>query len=570
MLTIGSFSNSRIALSLAFILLSGSAMAQVPASVDAGRMQESIKRDMAPGSVKVPIDLSTTPDVKAPAGAEKVKLTLKHVIVEGATKLSQDTMRAAYAGQLNKTITLADVYGIANRITAMYRNAGYLLSRAVVPQQEIKNGTVRIRIVEGFIHSYSIKGGDFAGRAQLEAYAKKLTSSGTLNAQNLERYLLLMNDIPGLKVRSVLTPSSVAGGADMTLIVEERKLQGFAGIDNFGNTYIGPERLTAGGQINRPFSTSGQLNGALMWAPNHDELRYYSAGYSQTVGDEGTKLGANVTYTETDPTLPLALGGALDPHGKAFNINLRAEHPFIRSRNDNLIGGLSFDINRNRTLFGPGLGALETDDQQRILRANLQGSFLDRFMGYNTGNVTLSKGLEIFGSSKEGDAGLSRALGDPGFTKLNLDASRLQNISGPFTGFIGLTGQYASDALLSSEEFGFGGNEYGRGFDFSEMTGDHGVAGKVELAYNGKTEARFLNDYQVYTFYDMGKVWNRDPGAGQNSTDSASSAGIGSRLTFNPSVRGDAFIAKPLTRDVASRGNDGDDWRFKFSLISNF
>jgi len=562
---------SRFVLSVALTLLSSTALAQnIPSTIDAGRMQNNINREVTPGAVAIPLDLSTTPDVKAPAGAEKVKLVLHRIVIEGATQVPLSKIETAYTGMLNKQITLADVYKIANKITLIYRNDGYLLSRAVVPEQKIHDGVVHIRIVEGFINSYSIKGGDFAGRKQVETYANKLVGSGTLSSKNLERYLLLMNDIPGLKVRSVLVPSRVAGGADMTLIVEEKKAQGFAGVDNYGNRFIGPERITVGGQLNGLFHTDAEAHAAALWAPSHDELRYFSTGTSKTVGSEGTKLSLNASYTETDPTLPLALGGALDPKGKAYDVTAKVDQPFIRSRNKNWNGGLAFDLTRNRTLFGPGLGALETDDQQRVVRANSQFNFLDGWLGYNATNITLSKGLEILGSSEKGDAGLSRAAGDPGFTKLNVDLSRLQNIYGPFTGLLGLTGQYASHALLSSEQFGFGGNDYGRGYDYSEITGDHGLAGKVELAYNGKAEKRYLSDYQIYTFYDLGKVWNRTPAAGQNSSDSAASAGVGSRLTFTPAVRGDAFIAKPLTRDVVSRGSDGDDWRFKFSLTSNF
>jgi hemolysin activation/secretion protein len=123
---------------------------------------------------------------------------------------------------------------------------------------------------------------------------------------------------------------------------------------------------------------------------------------------------------------------------------------------------------------------------------------------------------------------------------------------------------------LSSEQFGFGGSQYGRGYDFSEITGDSGLAGKAELAYTIRTGQKYLGSYQPYVFYDLGKVWNRTPAAGQPSHESAASAGAGTRFTFTPALLGDLFVAKPLTRDVSSRGDSGDDIRFKFALTTNF
>ncbi len=563
-----------LAFSFGFVLLSGTALAQqfVPPTADAGRVNSDVRMQTAPqGAINVPQDMTTTAEVTAPKGADKVKLVLRRVNVNGATKLANDEVEAAYQGMIGKKISLVDVFAIANKITRIYRDHGYLLSRAIVPQQQIKDGVVKIQVVEGFISGYAIQGKDFGARREIEAFAKKMMSKGTLNAKDLERYLLLMNDLPGMSVRSVLAPSkTVAGGADMILVVQQKKFQGLAAVDNFGNSYLGHERLTLGGQTNSLFGSSDQINGTVLWAPDHDELQYYSAGLRHNVGNEGTKIGVNVSYAKTDPSLPNFLGGLLEPEGESVTVSFNALHPFIRSRDLNVNGGLIFDITSNKTDYAPGLSAIETDDDQRIIRANGQVTYLDSYAGYNAANAVISQGLEVFGSSEKGDSNLSRANGDPGFTKFNLDLSRLQRLYGPFTGLLAMTGQYSADSLLSSEQFGLGGTEFGRGYDSSEITGDHGLAGKVELAYNGQVQRPYLDNYQVYTFYDLGAVWTRSPLIGQDSKESLASAGVGTRLTFNPYVRGDAFIAKPLTHDITSRGDDSKDLRFKFALTSNF
>lgn len=567
-----SFKKISFAVSMGFALVSSTALAQnIPPSVDAGRLNNSMQQQTAPRDIATPEDLSTTPEVQAPEGSDQIKLVLKAIDVVGATAVPAGEVEAAYAESLGKQITLTEVYAIANRITRIYRDHGFILSRAVVPEQQIKDGVVTLQIVEGFISDYIIQADDVGARKEIEAFAKKMMNDGPLTAKTLERYLLLMNDLPGITVRSVLSPSkTVAGGADMILIAEQKKFEGGASIDNYGNTYLGPERLMLRGQANSLFGSSDQIYGMAMWAPSHDELRYYSAGIRHNIGSEGTKIGASVSYAETDPTLPLALGGLLDPNGESLNVSFMATHPFIRSRDLNVNGGLTFDITHNTTEYDPAFSVLNTSDDQRVLRANGQMTYLDKYAGYNMANLSASQGLEIAGSSRKGDAGLSRSSGDPAFTKINIDASRLQRIYGALTGLIAVTGQYSFQSLLSSEQFGLGGNDFGRGYDSSEVTGDQGIAAKAELAYSIPLQYQYLNSVQPYAFYDIGSVWTRTPSAGQDKKDSLASTGLGVRTQFIPSVQGDVFVAKPLTADVGSRGEDSKDLRFKFALTGTF
>jgi hemolysin activation/secretion protein len=558
------------ALSLGLLMVSTAAFAQIPSTVEPGRVQTDINRQTAPAQIPPTEDVTATPDVQAPAGSEKVRFTLKRIDVAGAKQMPQSEIESLYKNKIGKAISLADVYDIANRITRAYRDNGFMLSRAIVPQQEIGDGVVKITVVEGFVSGYNIQGDAGGSTDKLNAYAKKLVGTGTLSVTNLERYLLLMNDLPGIKVRSVLSPSrTVANGADVTFVVEKDVFEGIATVDNFGNDFIGEERLTVGGQLNSIFSTE-QLNGTFLWVPDHSELYYYNAGFRQNIGNEGTKFGLNASYSLTSPDLPGALA-ALGTEGKSFNYGFTLDHPFIRSRRVNVVGGIAFDVTKNKTNYPAALSAIETKDEQRVLRINGQTSYLDGLAGYNVLGASVSQGFEILGSSEKGDAQLSRAEGDPGFTKLSFDVSRLQRIWGPVTALFAGTGQVSADPLLASEEFGFGGDAFGRGYDSSEITGDHGLAGKIELIYTNSPDRQFLNQYQLYTFYDLGAVWNKDPGAGQDSRESAASAGIGARLAFTPDVRGEAFLAKPLTRDIPSRGvDDADNIRFKFVLSSNF
>lgn len=126
-------------------------------------------------------------------------------------------------------------------------------------------------------------------------------------------------------------------------------------------------------------------------------------------------------------------------------------------------------------------------------------------------------------------------------------------------------GQRASKALYSSEEFGFGGPSVGRAYDSSEMTGDHGIGGSLEVQY---TSLEPLNKFKLTpsAFYDLGKIWNIDQG--QADGVSASSAGVGLNLSHPSGITGNLTIAQPLSKaiDTPTYGNNGHNPRVYFQL----
>src|SRR5262249_20222041 len=126
------------------------------------------------------------------------------------------------------------------------------------------------------------------------------------------------------------------------------------------------------------------------------------------------------------------------------------------------------------------------------------------------------------------------------------------------------------DPLLASEEFTIGGPSYGRAYDSSEITGDHGAALKLELRYGETTNSAYLQSYQGYVFYDAGAVWNRDAAGGEPEKQTLTSTGVGVRLNMSRSLFGSAEIAFPLSRDIASEGNDGEDPRLFFNILKRF
>ncbi len=536
-------------------LFASQAYAQaVPSSAEAPRASGQIAPMQTQTLPDVGTKIQTGGAVTAPAGAEKVKLTLKSVDIEGQTVYDDVQIHSVYDSMIGTTISLADVFGIADRLTAKYRNDGYILTQVVVPPQTIDGGHVKLRVVEGFVENVTIQGASRANPGWLEGYAEKLRAQKPLNSRALERYVLLINDLAGMNARAVLSPSKTPGATDITLVVDQKPFDAFFQVDNRGTRFLGPLQLNAGVRFNNALGLYEGLNfqGVVtpdgMWSER--ELAFGAFTWQQPLNHEGTRLSTSISITDTDPGFTLT---PFDVEGKAKSVNLDLTHPFIRSRNMNLYGTLKFNyLNSERSDNIPGGGA---EDRLRILRAGGTFQFTDSWLGVNTLSAEASKGISFLNASDKGDARLTRALGDPQFFKMNAEVSRTQRITNIFEAFLSATGQLSSDTLLASEEFGVGGVNYGSAYDNSEITGEDGYAARLELRANNPV-ALPVNLLQLYTFLDGGEVHDPDNAVPRDRRRSIVSAGGGARVNLDDRFAGTLEVAVPMTADVQTEGDD--------------
>lgn len=534
--------------------------------------------ELDPGRVEQRFDVEERLDVQGPplvspgeppvlpeekAGAE---FQLNDVKIVGGTAFSDAEFAPLYKDRVGQKVTLGDVRAIANKVTFYYRNAGYILSRAVVPAQRVEGGVVTIQVVEGYIDGVTFEGGETQDADLLASYAANITGMKPVTNEAIERYLLLIDDITGIKARGVLAPSATNTGASQLIVaLDYDQIEGEVSVNNRGSRFLGPIQTGATVGFNSLLGLSERVQLRTVVSGNLDELRYYEANYLQPIGGEGTTLRGLVSLAETNPGASLE---PLDIDGESVGLTFSARHPFLRSRKENLFGNAGFRYRNSESVLG--LFSTELyDDHVRSLYAGVNYDILDGLRGINRIDGEVSQGLDILDGNDAGDL-LSRANGKNAFTKIEAQYSRLQPIEGNFSAYLGLSAQYAFDPLLASEEFGIGGEPFGSAYDPAEITGDHGIAGRLELRYSDALPDTWLDVYQLYAFYDGGRVYNRDTIAGEKSNESLTSAGVGLRMNLINDIAATLEIAKPLTRDVAAEGSDGEDVRGFFSLVYGF
>ncbi len=200
------------------------------------------------------------------------------------------TLEKIYQPYLHKKISLGDLQLITHDITVKYRDAGYVLSRAILPAQTVKGGVVKIQVVEGFVDTVTVTGNPGKAAPLLKAYGEHVAASRPLQIKVLERYVLLANDLPGYAVRAVLTPSKTTpGAADLTFATDHKMGSAMLAYDNFGTRYLGPDEVTVSGSAYSMISGGDTTSLRYAETAKGKQLKFYELTHIMPLGTKGTR-----------------------------------------------------------------------------------------------------------------------------------------------------------------------------------------------------------------------------------------------------------------------------------------
>jgi hemolysin activation/secretion protein len=551
------------------LLLAQTPPPQVPPSADPSQIERQLEPPKPRQELPPPIEVPQREEPTAPAGAEQQKFLLKSLEITGATVYSTDRLQQFYIQKLYREISLKDLYDIANQITQLYRQDGYLLSRALVPEQTIQEGKVRIQVIEGYVEKVEFEGASDRHQKRLKGFGERITEDRPLNRRTLERHLLLANDLAGIRVQSVLSPGSTLGAAVLTAKVKYDEFDPFFDFNNRGTPEVGPLRLQAGLFLNSALGQGERWTFSGATTPEDiNELAYGSGALTLPIGSDGVQVDISGSYTAVKP------GGRLqdfDLFGDSATVSIATSYPIIRSRRQNLYVSGQFDFNdsRNISSFLPGATVTLSNDRIRALRAGIRYDQVDR-TGQTIVSAQVSQGLDILGATTDGsfDEPLSRVDGSAVFTKFNFDAARQQFLPGRFSLLLTGTAQASLDSLLAGEQFRLGGVNFGSAFDPAQVLGDSGYGFRAELqrpiVY---TAQKFRMITQPYIFADYGNVYRKSPTVVENKSDTLASAGIGVRHYVSDFLSAQLELAFPIER--SDRRFDGDP-RLFFRLQGQF
>ena len=100
---------------------------------------------------------------------------------------------------------------------------------------------------------------------------------------------------------------------------------------------------------------------------------------------------------------------------------------------------------------------------------------------------------------------LSRADGHSDFIKMVVNASRLQVLNDNFSLLTAAAGHSPTCRCLRPSSSAMAASPSDATYDPSQISGDEGMAGSLELRYNNALSEQI--GLQPYLFYDIGKMW---------------------------------------------------------------
>lgn len=510
----------------------------VPRSLEPSRAMENLMTAPKPKASPQPI-VPLLRGQAEPENAAAIAFVFREMRLKGATALPIEDLIALWGYAPGDTVTVRDLFIYANALTNLYTTRGYGLSFAVVPEQQIEDGAVIIRIVEGFIDRVEIAGEESAVRGtlrrRLESFAEKIKASRPLKTADMERYLLLMNDLPGVEASGTLSPArGVEGGSVLRIEVKSRKgFQASAGYNNHLPRSL--DRHVAGGSVQANGLLTGLESATLGGWKSAVGDAYWSASgaASYNVGAEGLRLTAHGAVSDSTPSDEFLT--ALEYAGRTTTAGFSLDYPLIRSRTRNLHIGVAGTISNSDSEI---LGEPLVRDRLRMVEGSLTYDVADAIQGVTYAKLSVKQGLAAL--SAEGN---SRANGDPEFTALALEAQRMQPLfefaGGQFSATLSARAQAAlgPKGLFSAAECAFGGRYLGRGYDSGDIIGDHCALGGLEIAWTRQVMGGL--NASLYGFVDGGAVWQKGPLEPEERRErSAASAGVGLRLDFTKRVSG--------------------------------
>jgi hemolysin activation/secretion protein len=165
-----------------------------------------------------------------------------------------------------------------------------------------------------------------------------------------------------------------------------------------------------------------------------------------------------------------------------------------------------------------------------------------------------------------------RFYASPSFTHLNVDVSHTQELPEGFQFYGKVQGQIADGPLVSSEQFSVGGLDTVRGYLESEVLGDNGAVGNLELRgpnvgewlqkqmkdETGQGTPRFttFNEWRSFAFADAGIATVLHSLPGQQSQFDVWSYGVGTRFKMFDKVSGMIAYSVPMVSQTYSRARD--------------
>ncbi|MCU7376189.1 hypothetical protein PEC18_36740 [Paucibacter sp. O1-1] len=253
--------------------------------------------------------------------ADTARIAVNGLRVTGARAYSEADLVAVAGFKPGSLMSLTDLRAMAARITGHYQRSGHFVAQAYLPTQDIKDGIVTIAVIEGQYGKVTLNNQTNVSDSLAHGLLSGIRPGDVVSSAPLETRLLLLSDVPGVRVSSSVVPGAEAGSSDLIVnLTPGPRVTGSVDADNAGNRYTGVYRLGANVNVNEPLGLGDVASLRVLTAG--DGLNFASVAYQLQVGRS--------TWGGSYSALTYELGeefAALQAHGTSRVASVHGSYP---------------------------------------------------------------------------------------------------------------------------------------------------------------------------------------------------------------------------------------------------
>jgi len=473
--------------------------------------------------------------------------------------------------------TINQIQGIADEVTRHYRERGFIIAQAIVPAQEVRDGVVSLRILEGSLEDVRVEDNTRYKAKVIEGPFRRLRGY-PITQGSIERALLDVQDFPGLTVFGTFTQGDELGYTDLIIRVREEDRFDFTpSVDNYGSEFTGEYRAVLDFTFNNLFGVADRLNGYILQTFEPDNGTYGGLSFNFPFGRNSIGFGASSNQFDVgglEALTDLGVSGTVD------QADVYWDRTFANGRFFGATGRLGLAKKEAVTEIP---GSVLTEDNLTV--ASLAFDFFSasrKGRGFTVGSIAAHIGMpDTLGSMDGSGDGMSSREGGDGeraggsFEKYVFNFEHLRRLSENSSVLLRLDAQYSNDILVSLEQYSIGGPLNVRAYTVAEALVDIGASATLEWIINApgfsdkptRGNRTWGEIFQVSLYIDYAYGETNNPRITEEPTVDYSGYGLG--LQFN--VPGTFYARFDVASPIGSRVSINDrDPQYYFRMSYTF
>lgn len=464
--------------------------------------------------------------------AEKPRFNIWEYRIESNTLLAGQMVERAVYPHLGPGKTIDDVEAARGSLESLYRSQGFGTVLVNIPEQDVKEGIVRLEVVEGKVDRLRVTGSRYFSLGRIKQAVPALAEGNVPHFPTVQQELAALGqESADRRVTPVLRPGKKTGTVEVELKVKD-KLPIHADVQLNNNRSADTEdlRLLSSIRYDNLWQAFHSFSLQYQTAPQAPEqVRTIAGTYMLPFGDAGGRLALYGVLSDSDVPSSSPFSDSVIGDGRIAGARAIWPLPAMQGYFHHLSLGADYKEFKDRIAVGSA--SLDTPIDYHTFSARYGATTLGEGTRtqFNLGPTLAFRGL---GNSQEEFAN-KRFKAEPGFFYLRGDVEHRRKLGKgwSFTGSVDM--QWADAPLISNEQFSAGGADSVRGYLVSQALGDSGV--RVNLELHSPQIRPFadglLTDLHMLAFLDAARLWVREPLPGERLRFTLISGGLGLRLS---------------------------------------